>query len=94
MYVTLLGIVTDVRPVQPLKALLPIVVTLLGMDVFLHPRIRVFVAVSINALHPPLESKVLLPSATFILIRFSDGNPFLPIEVRLLGNVIEVKLHL
>ncbi len=37
MLVTLLGMVTEVRPLQPEKALFPMLVTLLGMEVFLHP---------------------------------------------------------
>ena len=33
MLVTLLGIVTEVKPVQPLKAELPMLVTLLGITI-------------------------------------------------------------
>ena len=50
MFVTLLGIVTLVSSVQPLKALLPMLVTLpsVGMTLVLQPKISVFVAVSIK----------------------------------------------
>ena len=56
MEVTLLGMVTEVRPVQPEKAELPMVVTLLGMMVLLHPIIRVFDDFSMIALQLFRES--------------------------------------
>ena len=37
MLVTLLGIVIDVRPVQPSKALFPMLVTLLGIVIEVSP---------------------------------------------------------
>ena len=55
MLVTLLGIVIEVRLLQPEKAHCPILVTLLGIAVFLHPRIKEFVAFSIIALQLSLE---------------------------------------
>ena len=50
MVVTLLGMVTEVRLEQPKNALSPILITLEGIFVFLHPAIKVLVAVSIIAL--------------------------------------------
>ena len=66
MFVTLLGIVTDVKLEQPSKAPAPMLVTLLGMTVFLHPAISVLVAVSIIALQFSRESQIVLPSSTII----------------------------
>ena len=45
---------------QPLNALSPILVTPLGIIVFLQPAIRVFEAVSIIALHPFRDSYTAL----------------------------------
>ena len=56
MLVTELGIVIEVKPEQPKKAHSPMLVTELGMTVFLHPAISVPVAVSIIALQLFLES--------------------------------------
>ncbi len=56
MLVTLFGMVMEVRPMQPEKALLPMLATLLGMMVFKHPTIKVFVAVFIIALQFSRES--------------------------------------
>ena len=56
MLVTLLGMVIDVKPLQLEKALSPMLVMLLGMTVFLHPAISVFVSVSIIALQFSRES--------------------------------------
>ena len=56
MLVTLLGIVTFVRPEQPEKAPSPILVTLLGIIVFLQPAISVLDVVSIMALQSLRES--------------------------------------
>jgi len=69
MLVTLLGMVMEVRPVQPSNALPPILVTLLGMIVFLHPVIRVFVLVSIMALQLSLESYLLLSASTLMEVK-------------------------
>ena len=56
MLFTLLGNVSSVKPLQPLKALYPMLVTLLGMMLFLHPAIKVLVAVSIIELQLSRES--------------------------------------
>ena len=76
MLVTLLGMVTDVRPLQPENALRPMLVTLFGIIVFLHPTMSVFVDVSIMALQLLRESYTLLPLATFISAR-PLHNPYL-----------------
>ena len=71
MLVMLSGMVIDVRPL-PQKALLPMLpmlVTLVGIIVFLHPIIRVFDAVSMMALQFSRESYIGLPSATEIEVR-------------------------
>ena len=50
MEVTELGIVTEVNPLHLEKASPPMEVMELGISVFIHPAIRVFVALSIMAL--------------------------------------------
>ena len=56
MRVTLLGNVSSVILLQPSKAKSPMLVTLLGMMLFLHPAINVLVAVSIIELQLSRES--------------------------------------
>ena len=56
MLVTELGIVIEVKPKQRAKAPSPMLVTELGMTVFLHHAISVPVAVSMIALQLFLES--------------------------------------
>ena len=58
--------VTFVRPEQLLKAFSPIDVTLLGIIVFLHPKIIELVDVSIIALQLSRESYFLFPFSTDI----------------------------
>lgn len=48
--------VIEVKLLQKAKAKLPILVTLLGIVVFLQPDVNMFVDVSIMALHFSLES--------------------------------------
>jgi len=72
--VTELGISMLVRLEQPSKAYLPMLVTELGILVFLHPTIKVFVAVSMIALQFPRESYLGLPSSTMIVVRFSQSS--------------------
>lgn len=55
IFFSLLGTVMEVRLLQPEKAQLFMLVTLLGIAVFLHPRIKEFVAFSIIALQLSLE---------------------------------------
>ena len=56
MLVMLLGNVNSVKPLQPQKAQFPILVTLFGMTLFLHPAIKVLVSVSIIELQLSRES--------------------------------------
>ena len=56
MLFTLLCNVSSVKPVQPSKAESPMLVTLFGMTLFLHPAIKVLVAVSIIELQLSRES--------------------------------------
>ena len=60
---------TDVKPLQPENAPLPITVTDSGIIVFLHPAISLFVDFSIIALHPFLESYTGFPGSTSILVK-------------------------
>ena len=84
----------DVNPEQPEKAFLPILVTLLGTVVFLHPAIKVFDKVSIIALHPLRESYVEFPSLIVTDVRLEQyAKAFLPILVTLLGIVTDVRLE-
>ena len=69
MLFTLLGISMDVKLEQPLKAELPMLLTLLGIIVFLQPKMRVFVDVSIIALQLLRESYFVLPEAMIIEVR-------------------------
>ena len=66
--VTESGIVTDLKPKQPAKALSPIAIIELDITVFLHPTINLFVVVSMMALQLSLESYILLPSSTAKLV--------------------------
>ena len=94
MLVTLLGIDIEVRPEQPKKALFPILATLLGIIVFLHPAIKVFVAVSIIALQLSRESYIELLSSTIIEVRpLQELNALLPMLITLLGMVTDVSLE-
>jgi len=56
MLFTLLGNVSSVKPEQPQKAEFPMLVTLFGMTLFLHPAIKVLVSVSIIELQLSRES--------------------------------------
>jgi hypothetical protein len=88
--VTLFGMVIDVKPVQPLNAKPSILVTLLGIMLFWVPDINVLSEFRIK-LFPSLR-KCVLPAATCIVSKFGVlVNGFEPIEVTLLGMVIEVK---
>ena len=81
-----------VKPLQPENAPGPIEVTELGIIVFSHPLINVFVAVSIMALQFSRESYTELPLSTFMLVKpLQLPNALLPIEVTDLGMVTLVK---
>ncbi len=69
MLVTPAGMFIDVRPLQPPKALLPMLVTLAGMMVFLHPKTRLLSLVLIMALQLLRLSYTLFPLATTISVR-------------------------
>ena len=84
--------VTLVKPLQSENASLPIEVTELGIIVFLHPLINMFVAVSIMALQFSRESYTELPLSTFMLVKpLQLLNAMWPIEVTELGMVTLVK---
>ena len=69
MLVTLLGMVTDVREVQPEKALSPMLVTLFGIWVFLQANSKQSDSVKIIALQLSLESYLGLSDATLMEVR-------------------------
>ena len=92
MLVTLEGMVTEVRPLQPEKTEEPMLVTVLGMAVFLQPAIRVLLAVSIMALQLLRESYFVLPFATLMLVRpLQPEKTELPMEVTELGMMTLVR---
>ncbi len=95
MDVTLLGMVMEVRLLQPSKAYLPMDVTLLGMTVFLQPAIRALDDVSMMALQLSRESYFALPVSTTIEVKpLQRRKAVSPMDVTLLGMVTEVKpLH-
>ena len=67
-------------------------VTVLGMIVFLHPTIKLFVAVSIIALQFSRESYFVLLLSTVTDVRPEQSlNGLIPIFVTLLGMVTEVR---
>ena len=69
MLVTLEGISTDVKALQPENAYSPMLVTLEVILVFLHPAIKVFVAVSIIALQLFRESYLAFPGSTTMEVK-------------------------
>ena len=66
--ITELGISIFVSSLHPPNAPSPILVTVFGIEVFLHPTIRQFEDVSIIALQFSRESKVVLPVSTEMLV--------------------------
>ena len=56
MLLKLFGNISSVMPLQPPKAYRPMLVTLFGMILFLHPTINVLVSVSIIELQLSRES--------------------------------------
>ena len=92
MLVTLLGIVTDVMEVRPENAAYPMLVTLLGITVVLHPLIKVLDALSIIALQLSRESYVLFPLSTIIEVKLEQPTNAKPVmELTLLGMVTLVR---
>ena len=69
MLATLSGMFIDVRPRQSSKALSPMLVTLAGMTVFLHPKTKLLSIVFIMALQLLRLSYTLFPFATTIDVR-------------------------
>ena len=93
MDVTELGIVTEVKPVQPEKAYSPMDTTVLGMTVVLQPVINVLSAVRIMALQLSRLSYTGLPDSTTMEVNpVQPLNTLLPIDVTELGIVMEVRL--
>jgi hypothetical protein len=84
----------EVMPAQLRKALPPIIVTVLGITVFLQPHKRVFDDVPIIALQLSRESYTVLPSSTVMEVKpvqsmkasdwISVTEPGMVKEVRLL----------
>ena len=73
MLVTLEGFETEteVKPEQPRNADSPMLVTLEGIEELLHPYTKVFVAVSMMALHPSRLSYVAFASSTTMVVRLA-----------------------
>ena len=68
------GLIILVRPVQPEKAKLPILVTEPGMTVFLQPAINELLDVSIMALQLSRESYAMFPLSTSRLSKLSQPS--------------------
>ena len=91
MLVTEFGIVKEVRP-QPEKAPSPIVVTELGIIVFMHPAMSVLVSVSMIALQLLRESYFVLPLSTDIEVNpLQPAKAPLPMFVTVFCIVIDVR---
>ena len=69
------GMMIEVSSEKLLNALLPILVTVLGIIVLLQPRISVFVAVSMMALQLSRESYLVFSTETLI-----EDNPVQPLK--------------
>ena len=93
MLATLSGMFIDVRPRQNSKALSPMLVTLAGMTVFLHPKTKLLSIVFIMALQLLRLSYTLFPFATTIDVRpLQPEKVFIPILVTPSGIFISVRL--
>ena len=81
----------EVKVSKPPKASSPMLVTVLGIVVFLHPDTSVFVAFSMMALQPLRESYLAFPLSTFIDVKPEQPqNGLYPRVVTLLGIVTVV----
>ena len=84
----------EVRLEQHQNAELPMLVTLEGMIVFLHPAISVFELFSMIALQFSRESYFVFPFSTFIEVRPEQpANAKPSMLVTLEGMVMEVRLE-
>jgi hypothetical protein len=93
MDVTLFGMAIEVRLEQEANAQAPMLVTLLGMVVFMQPVISILLAVSIIALQALRESYTAFPLPTVIEVKpLQNQNALLAILVTLLGMDIVVRL--
>ena len=81
----------EVKPLQPEKALRPILVTLLGIVLFLHPDINVLDDVSMIALQLLRESYTVLLLTTISVRLLQSDKTLCPMVFTLLGIVIEFK---
>jgi hypothetical protein len=92
IYSTLAGMLMEVRLAISVKALSPMEVTLAGINVFLHPDIKVLLPVSIIALQLLRESYVELPSSTEIDSKeLHPWKGFPKILVTLFGIIMELR---
>ena len=93
MLFTLLGMVMEVKLLQPQNALSPILITLLGMKVFLHPTISSLEEVLMIALQLSRESYTGFPLSTTIEFKLLQSeNARYPMLVTLFGMATEFKL--
>ena len=95
MLVTLVGMITDVNPMQVSNAHSPMQVIPNGITVFLQPDINLLVDFSIIALHSFLESYIGLEGSTTIDAKLIHSTKaILLISVTLLGITIDINfLH-
>ena len=92
IYVTLLGITIELRLEQSTKAFKPILSTLWGIFVVLHPAIKRLLAFIITALQLSRESNLVFPSSTIIEVKeLQPLSALSSMDVTLLGITIEVK---
>ena len=92
MEITELGMVIDVKPLHSRNAFSPMVITVLGITVFLQPAISVLVAVSMMALQSLRLSYTVFPVSTCIDVRpLQPWNALPSMEITELGIVMDVK---
>ena len=85
---TELWMLTEFNIVKHSKAMSPILVTELGIIVFIQPATKVFVPVSIIALHLSRESNLGLFSATVIILQSQKAlSPIMMTELGMLTDV-------
>ena len=80
----------EVRPLQDAKAQSPMLVTLLGIVVLLHPAINVLDDVSIIALQLLRESYLVFPFSTTMVVKSQQSTKAkYPMLITLLGIMME-----